>query len=368
MIFKIKINERLLLPLFFCHYLLLSPLSSADEYPIKPYFIFDSFSYSETVSIKSTFDSWEGDNFESGERQWTWNWVELGVQYKHWGVGVVQRYDYDLRFSEQTAEFLWLTKNKKDLPVGKRYSLDLKANAIHSSGLRISFADSFTTAFNYRIGLSYLQASYTLDGQIKGDATATSGSDYDFQASVDYAYSEDILFDRHVTQPEGKGFSLDVMFNYQLTPELYWQFQVRDLFARLYWDNSPYTQGRATSDRKEYDENGYVSFNPILEGYEGIKSTYVQTLQARWYSKLNYHMSSRNVFSAQLRYQYDHALYALGIEHQLTANAYLAAHYWPINQSVELNWHYKKLHVAVASDALTVSEMRTFWLSFSYGL
>lgn len=365
--FKIEIRGRLL-SLFFFTYLFLPTFSSADEYPVQPYFIFDSFSYSETVSIESSFDSWKGGNFESGERQWTWNWFELGVQYKHWAIGFVQRYDYDARFSQQTAEFFWLTKNKKDLPVGQKYALDLQINAIHSSGLRLSFTDNLTEAFNYRIGLSYLQANYSIDGQIEGDATATSDSDYDFQASVDYSYTEDLLFDRNVTEPQGKGFSVDFMFDYQLTTKLHWQLQVRDLLARLYWDKSPYTQGQASSDRKEYDENGYVSFNPVLQGYEGINETYVQKLQPRWYSKVNYKVGHRYAISAQLRYQYEHALYAIGGGHDFSNTHRLGIHYWPINQAVELNWNFHKVQLGIATDALQVSDMKTFWLSFSYRL
>ncbi len=367
MIFKIKINERLL-PLFFFSCSFLSAFSYADDDPVQPYFIFDSFSYSETVSIESAFDSWKGDDFESGERQWTWNWFELGVQYKHWAIGFVQRYDYDLRFSQQTAELYWLTANKKDLPTGKTYKLDLQANAIHSSGLRLSFTDSLTDSFNYRLGLSYLQASYMLDGQIEGNATALSDSDYDFQATVDYAYTEDHLFERNVKEPQGKGFSLDFMFNYQVTPEIYWQLQVRDLFARLYWKDSPYTQGTATSERKEYDENGYVSIDPLLQGYEGIRGTYVQRLQPRWYSKVSYRVSRNNALLVQLRYQYEHALYAFGVDHELTHDSRLGINYWPINQAVELNWNYHTVRFAVAADGFLTSELKTLWFSFSYGL
>ncbi len=366
MIYNIKINERLL-SLFFCGSLFLSTFSHADEYP-KPYFISDSFSYSETVSIKSSFHSWKGDDFDSGERQWTWNWFEVGVRYKHWGVGLLQRYDYDLRFSQETAEFFWLTKNKRELPTGRKYSLDLQANAIHSTGLRISFTDSLTDSFNYNFGLSYLQASYTLNGQIEGDATAINDSDYDFQGVVDYAYTEDPLFDRQVKAPEGKGFSIDFMFDYQVTQKVHWQLQVRDLLARLYWENSPYTQGRATSERKEYDENGYVSIDPLLKGYEGIKDVYVQKLQPRWYSKVDYGVSDSNALVAQLRYQYEHALYALGVDHKIADNHHLGLHYWPINQTVEINWDYHTVQVAIGTDAFSTSDMKTFWLSLSYGL
>ena len=369
MSFNIKQNERFL-PLIFFTSLSLSPLVSADESPVQPYFIIDSFSYSETVPIETTLHGWEGDDFQSGERQWTWNWVELGVQYQHWAVGVLQRYDYDLRFAKQTAEFYWLVANKKDLPAGKQYDLDLQVNALHSSGIRFSYFDRLNDSFNYRVGLAYLEANYMLDGQITGNATADSDSslDYDFQAEVDYHYIEDDLFDRIVDKPKGKGVALDFEFNYQITPETHWHFQVRDLFARLYWRNSPYTQGAATSDRKEYDEDGYVSFNPVLTGYEGISDTYVQRLEPRWYSKINHQLSADYAAVLQLRYQYEHALFSLGGNYKVSDGHHLGLSYWPVNQTLELHWDHRKVKLAVAADAFKSSEARSFWLSFSYGI
>lgn len=367
MTFKIKIIERLL-PLFFISCLLFSAFSYADEYPVQPYIIFDSFSYSETVSIKSTFDSWKSDKFKSGERQWTWNWFELGVQYQHWGIGIVKRYDYNLQFSKDTAEFYWLVANKKDLPNNRQYNLDLQVNALHSSGIRLSYADSFNDSFNYRVGLTYLEANYMIEGEIIGDATADSESslDYDFQAELDYHYIEDDLFDRVVDKPQGKGFALDLEFSYQVTFDTHWQFQVRDLLARLYWQNAPYTEGNTTSNRKEYDEDGYVKFNPVLTGYEGITQTYVQILQPRWYSKINHQLSTDYAAVLQYRYQYGHGLYSVGANYQLSYDNNLEVSYWPINQALELSWNYHKVQLALVADGFEFTEANTLWLSLSY--
>ncbi|MCW8995798.1 MAG: hypothetical protein OQK77_08280 [Psychromonas sp.] len=369
MVFNVKQNGRFL-PLIFLPTLFLSHLARADETLFQPYFIMDSFSYSETVSVESALHGWKGDDFQSGERQWSWNWVELGVQYQHWAVGLVQRYDYDLRFAKETAEFYWLVANKKELPGGRQYDLDLKVNALHSSGIRFSYSDSLNDSFNYRVGIAYLQANYMLDGQVKGNATADSNSslDYDFDAELDYHYTEDLLFDRSVDKPQGKGFALDVEFHYQVTPATYWQLQVRDLFTRIYWQSSPYTQGRATSDRKEYDEDGYVSFNPVLTGYEGVSSTYVQRLEPRWYSKLSHQLTSNYALVLRGRYQYGHTLYSLGGSYQFNDANGLGISYWPINEALEVNWDYHKLKFAVVADGFELSEVNTLWFSLSYGI
>ena len=364
-----KYNERFL-PLIFLIFIFLPQSSYADEYPVQPYFIMDSFSYSETVSIESTLHGWKGDDFHSGKRQWSWNWVELGVQYQHWGLGLVKRYDYDLRFSKETSEFYWLVANKKDLSTGTQYDIDLQVNVLHSSGIRLSYFNSIKNFFNYRIGLAYLQADYMLDGQLKGNATADSESslDYDFDANLDYHYIEDDLFDRVVDKPKGKGFALDVEFSYQVTPNIHWQFQVRDLLTRIYWWDSPYTLGKATSDRKEYDDNGYVSFNPVLTGFERITDVYVQKLDPRWYNKINYQLTANYAAVLQHRYQYGHALFSLGGDYKLNNANHLGISYWPINQALEVNWNYHKLKLTVVADGVELSEVNTLWFSFSYGI
>ncbi|MBW1769148.1 MAG: hypothetical protein JRJ65_19155, partial [Deltaproteobacteria bacterium] len=119
--------------------------------------------------------------------------------------------------------------------------------------------DKLLESLDCTLGLSYLRADHLIDGFINGNATIINDSDYDFEARVGYYYSEDILFDRKVNEPIGRGFSIDAEFTWLIENSTLIEMQVRDLFARIYWEDSPYTTGKATSDSKKYDENGYVS-------------------------------------------------------------------------------------------------------------
>lgn len=355
-----------LLPPFFLSVLATTQPGYADA--VQPYFIFDSFSYSETVPIKDALEDWEGDSFESGERQWTWNWFELGMRYSHWGVGLVQRYDYDLRFSKDAAELYWLTSNKQPLPVGKEYSAQVEANAFHSTGLRLTFSDTIAETTHYTLGLSYLYANYMVDGFINGNATVLNESDYDYDAQVEYHYSEDHLFDRPVEKPKGNGFAIDAEFDYQFESGTRIELQVRDLFARIYWRDSPYTRGHATSDRKEYDDNGYVSINPVLTGFEGTDSQYVQRLEPRWYAKIKHSFTGSYGGLLQYRYQYGHSLFGLGASSSIGESGSISASYWPMNQAIEVNWQNDKLQLSVTADQVSISDLQTLWLSVAYGL
>lgn len=366
---KVTLNERFL-PFIFLSFSFLSAFSHADseKKTIQPYFIIDSFSYSETVSLLSTLKGWKGGNFQSGESQWTWNWVEVGVQYQHWAIGIIQRYDYNLHFSKDAAELFWLTKNKQTLLQGKQYNIKLQAHALHSSGIRFSYFNQLNDAFNFRFGIAYLQADYMFDTKIAGDATVLGSSDYNFQADLDYHYTQDLLFDRVVEVPQGKGFAVDFELYYALTDSTHWQFQVRDLITRIYWQQSPYTQGSSSSDRKVYDDEGYVSIVPVLKGVEGKNNVYVQTLDPRWYSKVSQHLDVDYSAILQVRYQYQKALYSVGGMYELHSDSRLGIHYWPINKALEVNWEYHKISLTMGVTDIDFSETKNLWLSVSYGL
>ena len=106
MTIEVTLNGRLL-PFIFLSFLSYFSYAEAEKYLVQPYFIIDSFSYSETVSLLSASKGWKGDDFQSGENQWTWNWVEVGVQYQHWAIGILQRYDYNIDFGKTLGPFTY---------------------------------------------------------------------------------------------------------------------------------------------------------------------------------------------------------------------------------------------------------------------
>jgi len=352
-----------LLPPFFLFQLFFSQAYAAS---LQPYFIVDSQAHSDTVSISDALDDWEGDDFTSGKQQWAWSWLEIGVKYQHWGVGFVQRSDFDLRFSKDTAELYWRSANKKPLPLGRAYSTALDANGLKASGLRLMFADAWGESAHYSFGLSYLRATYILDGSMGGAANVVNESDYEFELLIDYHYTEDSLFDRTVDEPSGQGFAIDAEFNYQFSEATSIDIQVRDLFANVYWSESPYTEGRATSERKEYDENGYVSINPALTGFEGIDSQYVQRLSPRWHAQLSHSFIGPYGALLQYRHQYGRSLFALGATLSVGQGA-VSSSYWPMQNLIEIDWRYRKLRFSIAADQLDKSELKSVWLSMSYG-
>ncbi len=324
----------------------------------------ESFSYSEPFSIKNTFDGWEGD-FTPGKRQWTWNWLEAGVRVGHWGLGVVKRYDYDLRFSKDTARAIGLINNKEDLPTGRVYDVRLEANAINAEALRASYR-SQVMGIHYEIGVSYLFADYMMDGELTGELTALAENDYEYRADVSYQYTEDVLFDRPLEDDAtGEGFAIDVAFSGQLAPTLNYYMEIRDLVARIYWQDLPYTVAEATSKRRGFDDDGYVEVDPAIKGQEEFHRNYTQKLDPRTRFTLDWQFEDQMYATLDMRNQYAHTLYGVGSGYRWSA-ASVELLYWPESRSVSASADIHDWTVGVMVDDTDWQEFKTLMLNISY--
>jgi hypothetical protein len=330
----------------------------------RPYLTIESFTYSEPLSIKDTLDNWHGD-FSRGKRQWTWNWIEAGVRHEGWGLGVIARYDYDIRFSRDTAEALGQIHNKEDLPVGKTFDVKLKANVLHAHGLRMSYRFALF-GVELELGGSYLRSSYMIDGGLTGKLTPTASNDFDYRLDSSYKYTDDVLFDRPgVRDTTGHGFSVDLALRGEIASTFAYRLEIRDLIARVYWADLPFTQAVATSDNKTYDENGYVHVDPVLSGFEGYRKRRTQKLEPRGQFELNWHLSSS--FSAELdmRYQYRHILVGAGpgYTHKAVRTAVL---FWPEGHAVSASVAAKEWSLGFMINELNRRDISVLSVSLSY--
>ena len=159
----------------------------------------------------------------------------MGVRKEHWSLGLVRRYDHDLRFTKSSSELYWLTSNQSPLPVGKQYDVNVEFNGFNASGVRFSFFDTLKGVFRYSLGLSVLSAEYMIDGVLQGEAAVVSAVDFNYDATIDYHYTDDFLFDRTVKKPVGEGFSVDGFLSYDINQATNVEIHVRDLLGEISW-------------------------------------------------------------------------------------------------------------------------------------
>jgi len=337
----------------------------ADWSDYAPYARVETMTYSEPVSIESAFNEWKGD-FKGGERQWTHNTLEAGVETERWSLGVFYRRDYDLRFTPDTAESYYKVQNQKDLTPGKTYLLDLRAQSFEAKGLRGSLALQPAATWKARIGLSIFEASALIDGSIRGQGSAITADSYHYDARVDYHYSEDLLFDRQVAPPSGWGAALDLRLEGEFTPWLRGRMRVDDLLGRIWWKDAPYTRANASSDREHYDAEGKVSFDPLISGVEGIDRRHVQRLSPRFAGSLDMGPKDGWAGVAALQYHYGQALLGAGLTRPLFSGAFrLIA--WPEAHTLSLGYAKGRYQLEFATDSLSPSEAHALWLRLNIG-
>lgn len=328
-----------------------------------PYMVLDSFSYSEPYSIYNAVNGGQ-EPFVRGDSALTHDWAEIGASYNKFSVGYLNRYDYDLRFSEDTAEFYHLINNRKPLPQGREYDLSLSVKHYRTEGIRVSHTFEPLESLQFNVGLSYLKGITLTDGSAQGNAAILDQGDYDFRFNVDYYYSQDQLFERKVQQPQGQGYSLDFAFDWGISPKVDLSMRAVDVIGQINWQDAPNTQATASSAVKQYDSNGYLIYQPVLSGYES-NSDYTQRLKPQIKALLAYQWSPDFAALGQAyRFYYDN-FYQLGLRYALSASVDLRTLYMFETDAVSLGLDAKYFNFLITSDSFNIDKAHTFALSIN---
>ena len=334
-----------------------APAAAADGFFARV----DSHTYSEPVSIDAALNEWDGE-FYGGETQWSYNWAELGYRYKAWSLSAIYRRDFWLDFTADAAELYYRTKHRLDLQTGRRYEVDIAVSGFSARGVRAAWRHSFRPGLKLAVGVSLFNAADLLEGRLQGHATAIGEKDYSYAAYVDYTYDKDRLFDRQVEAPDGLGASLDVRLAYAPTPRLTLRATAVDLLGAIRWKDAPYTQAIATSNRKGYDEEGYVVVAPAISGIEGYHSSYSQKLQPRLHLQAEQAFAKRLSASLHYRYQFGLGVFGLGAKTPWQ-EGFLGLIAWP--QLAALGFQVRRYGVdfGLTLDSLNSRDARTLWVN-----
>lgn len=326
---------------------------------------FEADLLSEPEPLDNTFQDW-GSRFGAGERQWVVAIAELGLRYRGFEVSLQERAHVDLRINERAAELYGRIERREALTPGQVVPLDIQVETFTAEGLRIGYrAGSLDWSLNG--GLTYLNAEQLISGDIKGDITAVSNNDYNLNARVDYSYHRDAIFERPLQEePEGRGFALDLGGVWRLSERWQLSASAEDLFARIYWEDAPYTRARGHTDRKTYDEDGYAVFEPLIAGREGFHSRYTQKLGPRYRAQLRYQQGSWTA-AMHGRHQFGYSLGGFGMGYLTEGGQSLNLVYWPQLESTALQYAIGRVQAQLSIDAGKWAEAKSALLSLRYG-
>ena len=338
-----------------------SPCVSANP-KYQAYLSFENLTHGEPIAIKELISDWRG-RFRGGDAAFMQNWFEIGVQRDPWSMSYVSRYDFYIDTHRDTAEVYYLLENKFELESGRAYRAYIDVNHILAHGVRIARNFKRSKELHFNFGVSYLQGQRFTRGKVDGLFTALSDKDFEYQADVDYHYTKDWLFKRTIHPPDGHGFSIDMTVDWQASPRLNAELRIRDLFSRIYWNESPFTTAVATSDNKTFDDDGFVSVQPAISGVEA-EERFEQTLW--WSSRLRLRYQLYAKIEAEMHYHKTKVkdIGLLGVRYTYRSNTALST-FWGVNtESVTLSIERPRWGVSFTSDHEKLERTRTLGLSF----
>ena len=257
--------------------MLLPALATAQEPRAKValYVEADGWAHAEPVSIKAYADDWDR-SLGHGSDGLAWLQFETGARLDRWRIGWVVQRQYVIDASRGAARLQHLEKNELPSPPDERYDVKVRANYYTARGLRVGRELPELRAGGLAITLTpslvYWKSRDFEDGDLDGLATSDDQGDLSYAADLDHFYSEDLLLDRKVARPDGRGASLDLQGQWRFGERLSGRFDTRNLLGRMWWKNAPYTLGVLDSDTRQVDDNGAVHFDPTLRGFEGKQS------------------------------------------------------------------------------------------------
>ncbi len=343
-------------------------LSSTPIYALESYLDMEGFVYTGPVPYSEFVSDWSS-GFQKNNNVIGYSWLEAGVHNQRWGLAIVQQQYMQMELSDDAAEFYYLTQNRLPLDAGRQYQIDYRVDAYTTEGVRLFHRTNPFQNLSLQIGAHIMKGSELQSGYTKGNITASSRSDYDFDnLQVDYHYSEDRLFNGVVESITGEGIALDLTAHWAISRNNQLSLQVRNLGGYIKWKDNPRSSGTIESSDKEYDDNGYTTVNSTLNGITQTEN-YRQQLPLLWQSEFEHHYSSRGRLHAQLMGSEVQSFYRVGMSYRVFGKQSLTLLYTLNTQSFSFGYQNEWLSLQMQFDATKPNESHTLglWLQANYG-
>jgi len=261
----------------------------------------ESFSYSEANPVTAFIDFLVGPAPKDGELAFSRNVIESGVGFKSVEFSIIHRNDYNLYFSQGASEFAYLNKNRKNIPFGQRYDVDVWANQYQLTGAKFGFTLPLSKTLNAHLAYSHLYASEAVSGYLGKDPNGEGGyiamierqdgdrmvKALDGDLHTDYFFTDDPLFQNRVDAPMGQGYAVDLGLTWQISDRLSLAVMGYDVAGEISWKGMHHIVADATSENFVTDEDGVVSVVPNFKGTQ-TRENFTQDLTKRTSLDLTY--------------------------------------------------------------------------------
>lgn len=285
--------------------------------------------HSPTQPIAEFLDNWDAP-LESGKHAYTQGRTSFEIRPADSAIsyGLGWRYDYLLRFSEETAEVYWQYENKQPSSTSQTYPLFLEAQHNERVGANIGFTKQVLPNWQLTTSANIWQGLHALDGKIVGDLSTRVIPDSEVtnirdsldktDAYIDYYYDKPALGEEGLgwnpAKPSGYGYSLDLQLIGKLSDDTQLALRGYDVLGRMHWKDMPST--RYTLD---YDVNGRPLYS--IEGQLSTNDV-TQALPWRFEGAIQHQLDNRWQVGVHGQVNDIQDLYQLSVGYQALADTY----------------------------------------------
>ena len=311
--------------------------------------LYSDMNLSSPAIAISDFDS-DWSEIDSGE--FAQARLRAGIEFSvnnSWLVGVEERIDYLLHFTQATAQFNQKLENN-ELEAGQ-YPLWLKVNAVRSAGVFVKNIIPLSDSVRLQITGYLLKPKQVQNGVLTGSGEVYEDGSYQYHYALDYAYSENELFEHQGESVNGWGHSFDVTYEYSQENWNY-SLELNDVGYRYYWQSVNQDKGCysrplgncffTTQDISQTQNLPFSQQHTITRNMGETSSVYVQgyewsRLQAlRLGGQIKEYVLAYDLLSGAVHFVYESDMVRIKLasdQYDLSKSKYWQAavdFYWPI--------------------------------------
>ncbi|HMY39862.1 MAG TPA: hypothetical protein PK011_11100, partial [Marinagarivorans sp.] len=269
-----------------------TPGANKRQEQLRLFASFDSVTYAENISIDAWMDDLHTKDTAPGENAFTRNFSEWGVAYGQMSFAGFMRQDYYLHFSQDTFDLVYQDKNKIPFDTNRRYDIYLDVAHVETHGAKVGYDFAPFNSLQTRIEFNVFDAEEVLFGDLTGYLSMVNGK-IKGDLLLDYNYTEDVVLDRPKTAPaSGRGQSIDLEFWWQPIESLNVHVLAEDIYSRIKWSQTPFTEATITTVRTTTSKDGTVRRMPTISGREYFREV-TQTIPRHIQADIGYEFLNR---------------------------------------------------------------------------
>ena len=213
--------------------------------------------HSPAQPISAFIKEWDAP-LESGKHAYAQGRMAVEVRPMDSAIsyGLGWRYDYMMRFNQETANLFWQYKNKQIPNKDQTYPIYLEAKHNERIGANIGFTQQIVPNWQLTAYANLWKGLHALEGDAVGTLTSQAALEGETIRNIDrlnsiktdlnYYYDKPALGEEDLNwypdKPAGYGYSVDIQLAGQITDKTALMIRGYDVLGRMHWQDMPSTE------------------------------------------------------------------------------------------------------------------------------